>query len=461
MVGAFQACRPGGVVRGERAIVIFKDNANMTVPDSHNPARVLVFPCGTEIGLEIHRALTPSPHVTLIGASSTASNHGPYVFRHYVEDIPYVQDPACIGRLAGLIEQHKVDLIYPAHDDAVAVLSRHVSDLGCDLIAAPAETCALCRKKSATYARLGRRLAVPRIYARTQAAPPYPLFLKPDAGQGSRGTCIAHSEQAWDVALEQDPTLIALDYLPGPEYTVDCFSDRHGALRFVGPRERLRTINGISAHTRPVPPDEFLPLARCIHETLVLRGAWFFQVKRDRAGRLTLLEVAPRVSGGMGLYRNLGVNLPLLSVYDRLGLDVEIMPLTHAVEMDRALVARFRLGLEYGHVYLDLDDTLLCRGKVNPLLAAFIFQCRNAGKQLHLLTRHADDPNQTLAQHGLAGCFHTVTHLNREADKADHILHDDALFIDDSHAERRRVHKARGIPVFAPDAVESLLDWRA
>ena len=46
--------------------------------------RVLVFPCGTEIGLEIHRALCRSAHVEVFGANSLEPSHGPHVFRNYL-----------------------------------------------------------------------------------------------------------------------------------------------------------------------------------------------------------------------------------------------------------------------------------------------------------------------------------------------------------------------------------------
>jgi hypothetical protein len=36
----------------------------------------------------------------------------------------------------------------------------------------------------------------------------------------------------------------------------------------------------------------------------------------------------------------------------------------------------------------------------------------------------------------------------------------EAIFIDDSFAERRQVQEALGIPTFAVDALECLLDWR-
>ena len=69
---------------------------------------------------------------------------------------------------------------------------------------------------------------------------------------------------------------------------------------------------------------DFETLAGRINEALEMRGAWFFQVKENSQRKLVLLEIAPRIAGSMGLVRNQGVNLPLLSLYDAADLDVVI-----------------------------------------------------------------------------------------------------------------------------------------
>lgn len=431
----------------------------MTTYGNDKP-HVLVFPCGTEIGLEIHRSLCRDTHLELFGVNSVEPNHGAHVFRNYLPPLPMVHDPLFLPCLLELAGNHRIDFIYPAHDDVSLILARRGAPPGCEVISAPAETCELCRSKSATYARLAGVTPVPRLHAPTDTAASFPLFVKPDRGEGSRGARKIHSRKEWEVALEADPTLLSMDYLPGKEYTVDCFTDRHGALRFAGPRERVRTSNGISMHTRPVYNEQLADTAHAINNAIPMRGAWFFQMKCDNNDRLTLLEVAPRVSGGMGLYRNLGVNLPLLSFYDRLGLEVEILEQKHGVAMDRALISRFFMNIEYAHVYLDLDDTLLQPDGVDPLLAAFLFQCRNRGKQLHLLTRHTGNIAATLSKHALSDLFDSITQLDTSTLKSEHIHHRDAIFIDDSHAERKQVRETTNLPVFAPDAIESLIDWR-
>ena len=53
-----------------------------------------------------------------------------------------------------------------------------------------------------------------------------------------------------------------------------------------------------------------------------------------------------------------------------------------------------------------------------------------------------------------------LIHLNQSESKLPYIL-PDSIFIDDSFAERWRIHQGCGVPVFDLDMIESLLDWRA
>ena len=422
--------------------------------------RVLVFPCGSEIGLELHRALSWSTHIEVVGGSSVSSNHGKFVYREYVEDIPYVNDSHFIVKINEVVGANRIDYIYPAHDSVVLKLAEHSKRLQCEVIGSPLETCRICRSKRLTYEILSKDIRVPKIYHPTDEKLDYPIFLKPDVGQGSRGTHIVGSVKETSFYTSEQPGLLMLEYLPGHEYTVECFTDRKRNLLFAGARERMRITNGIVMDTRSSSDSRFDKMAEIINKKLEFRGAWFFQVKMDSEGEPALLEIAPRTAGGMGLYRNLGVNLALLSVYDRMNLDVDILLNANNLEMDRALISRFHSDISYDHVYLDLDDTLLFRGRVNPWLAVFLYQCFDAGKKVHLLTSHIGDPTPLLRKHRLESLFDSIIHIGKSAKKADCISEHRAIFIDDSFAERMRVHKKLGIPVFAVDAVESLLDWR-
>jgi hypothetical protein len=388
------------------------------------------------------------------------SNHGPYVFREYYDGLPFVHSPDFVPVFRQFIAEKRIDYVIPAHDDAIVVFAEHESELGCGVIGSPEATCQTCRSKRAFYAQMGGLAPVPRVY-HPAADIPYPVFIKPDRGQGSKGTALISNDNELRVFFERDPSLVVLEYLPGPEYTIDCFTDRHGQLRFVGARERVRVANGISVHTRPARNRPFAPLAEALNEAMTFRGPWFFQAKLRADGTPALLEAAPRVSGSMGLYRVLGVNFALLGLYDRMDCDVDLIVNDFPVEMDRALVNRYRLGCEFRSVYIDLDDTILEAGGVNPFAVVFLHQCRGRGVKLHLVTRHTRDPMESLRPVGLDNLFDTVHHITDGACKSSVIDEpDNAIFIDDSHAERKRVHEATGMPVFGADVIEALIDWR-
>jgi carbamoyl-phosphate synthase large subunit len=167
------------------------------------------------------------------------------------------------------------------------------------------------------------------------------------------------------------------------------------------------------------------------------------------------------VAGTSALHRVLGVNFPLLSLYEHLRMPVALAPNDIAVRLDRALVNRYQHDLEYGHVYVDLDDTLLVGDAVNTRLVAFLYQCVNAGRRIVLITRHARDVDETLARHRLAGLWDEVVHITDErVEKADHIGEGDAILIDDSFRERRTAHERLGIATFDSSMIELLIDER-
>ena len=426
------------------------------------PTRILVMPGGSEIGLEIFHALRHVKNIELWGGSSLDVDHGSFAFERFVPNLPFVDQDGFVESIERICVEHQIDFIFPAHDSVVVTLARAAQEgqLSAQVITSPASTCDLCRSKRATYAFFAGKLAMPRSFADISAVTSWPVFLKPDVGQGSRGTHLAHNAEQAEFHRRQDPSLLMLEYLPGEEFTIDCLTDRHGTLRFVGARERLTISNGISVYTRPVPNGEFMPLAETINQALPFRGMWFFQARRNAAGTPHLLEISPRVAGSMALYRSLGVNLPLLALHDAQDEDLEICLQEHGLELDRTLGNRYRHSLTYDHVYIDLDDTLIVHDRVNTQLIAFIFQCINRGIQIHLLTRHARDLEARLAQFRLQQLFDTVQHLVLGQPKSDHIQHARSIFIDDSHRERMDVAQKHGIPVFGPDAVESLLDAR-
>jgi hypothetical protein len=139
---------------------------------------------------------------------------------------------------------------------------------------------------------------------------------------------------------------------------------------------------------------------------------------------------------------------------------VELLGNGNAELLDRAFISRFSTDIAYDTVYVDFDDTLIVDGKVNTELMGFLYQARNAGKELVLLSRHSTELLPDLERYAISpALFSEIIRLDRAGDKT-RFIRPRSIFIDDSFAERRRVKEACHIPVFDLDMVESLLDWR-
>ncbi len=420
---------------------------------------VLVFPGGTEIGLEIHKALCQCKNVRLHSAGLDISNHAPYVFaRHFV--IPSIYDPNWVDHLNRVIIEQGIDYVYPAYDDVMVALAENANRIKTRIVCSPLETCLITRSKSKTYSLFRSVIPVPTLYPDLEAIDQYPVFVKPDRGQGAQGTFIVHKSEHLRHLLEQAEKQVILEYLPGDEYTVDCFSDRDAGLLFCGARQRLRIRSGISMDSRPVHNRIYAEYAQAISNKLTFHGAWFFQVKKDQQGICKLLEIGPRISGTMALHRVQGVNFPLLSIYEQERIPIQILTNDIDVQIDRALINRYKHQLRYSVVYVDLDDTLILNETVNLDLVKFLYQCINKSTRVVLITKHASDVQQTLRKYRLTGIFDEIIHMDQSSNKADYIRESDAILIDDSFSERKNVSERLGILTFDCSMLEMLTDER-
>lgn len=288
----------------------------------------------------------------------------------------------------------------------------------------------------------------------------YPVFVKPDKGQGSHGAHIADSAETLFHLITRDKSSIVMEYLPGDEYTVDCFTDRQRGLLFCQGRQRVRTRDGISMNSRAVDDIAFRKYAEVIAQRLPCHGAWFFQLKEDKNGTYTLLEVGARLAGTMAFHRVKGVNLALLSIYEQKRLPVKIQTNNIDVQLDRALINRYKHDVTYSAVYVDLDDTLLINDKVNTSLARFLYQCVNREVRIVLLTRHTRAVEHGLRRFRLWGLFDEIKHIGALSRKSDFIKERDAILIDDSFSERQEVCGSLGILTFDCSMLEMLIDDR-
>jgi len=399
----------------------------------------------------------------LYSAGSDISNHAPYVFKnHFI--VPDVHTNNWIEPLNEIIEKNDIDYIFPAHDDVILALAQNADKLNADIISSPLSTCLICRSKTKTYNKFKNSLPVPKVFNKLSEIESFPVFVKPDKGQGTQGAYIVVDNLDMLKGLfKSNSDLIVMEYLPGKEYTVDCFTNRRKGLLFCSGRERIRIKSGISMNSKPV--DEktnkvFRKYTDIISQELELYGAWFFQLKLDNKGTFKLLEIAPRIGGTMATHRVLGINFALLSIYEKEGVDIEIMTNNNDVEIDRALINRYKHNIRYSKVYVDLDDTLIVNNVVNTQLIRFLYQAINKGCKIILLTKTKNDVENILKKWRLNTLFDEIILLKEDDSKADFIDPEEAIFIDDSFSERKSVFERHKIPTFDCSMVELLIDER-
>ena len=417
---------------------------------------VLVFPCGSENASEIHQALTHSIHVNLFGASSI-DDHGRQLFANYRGDLPRIDEAGFDEAFATLLQAWHIDLVFATHDTVQAYLSERADQFAATLVNGDAETCAIARRKTLTYAAFADQSWAPELYATPEDVKQWPAVVKPDLGQGGQGFEQVFDAQQARAALERTHSPLLMEYMPGQEITVDCFSDFQHELRWIGPRNRDRVRAGISMRSTFPPPDPVIDaIAATLNERLRLRGPWFFQLKRDREQRWKLLEISCRVSGSMVAQRAIGVNLPLMAVHDHLQRRVSALPQAAVSVVERRILTVAQLDWSFDTVYIDFDETVIRDGRAIPSTLHFLYRMQSKGKRLVLITRHASDPCATLRKARIAvELFDDIIHITDGRAKSA-FIHANSIFIDNHFPERLDVASHCAIPVFDVDALEFL-----
>jgi SAM-dependent methyltransferase len=224
----------------------------------------------------------------------------------------------------------------------------------------------------------------PRLYPHPEVTQ---WYLKPAVGHSSID-CRHATEH--DYPLADDARWVVCEYLPGPEYTVECMGSE-----LLGVRQRSITRTGLSVLTERAGVTETI---QHIFNTLCVflnyDGPWFFQVKHDK-----LLEVQTRLPGAgvayLLLYRR---NVLLEWVRGVRGRTLHL-PVTRILKTYMNEVT-LRPDFNIHTVMVDWDDTLYIgedqyQGRVNSTLLACLYDLRGH-LRLVLSTRHRGDLLQSL-----------------------------------------------------------------
>lgn len=414
-----------------------------------------------ENGIEIGKSLKLCKEVEVFSATANVQNHAFYLYSTN-NIVRYINEDGWINDLNSAIEKNNIDIVYPANSLVIDALNDNRENIRADILLPSEEIIDLTRSKKGTLNALMDLIDVPKVYESVDDIPEFPVFIKPDRGYGAQGaSVIQHASQLNGLELND---FIIQELLPGKEYTVDCFSGSNGKLMFCSGRERSRIRMATSMHAEDVPEElneSFREIARKVLSRIPIEGAWFFQMKEDTTGKLKLLEIDVRIAGTMAFNRCKGVNFPLLSLYQYYGHNIGVLTNDIHFSMDRSLKNRYVVDYHYDTVYVDLDDTIIVKGKLNLEVITFLYQCINKGIRIVLVSKNLlEDKEQYLRDHKIYQLFDEIIWLEESDKKHLYMKCQNAIFIDDSYSQRKETAEMLGIPTFDCSMVEALLDDR-
>ena len=121
-------------------------------------------------------------------------------------------------------------------DVVITKLKENETKLNCKVVASSMETTQICLSKAKTYKKFKNLILVPKIYSKTDEFK-YPIFSKPEVGASSRFTFKINDLIDLEYYTQKYPNNLLMEYLPGSEYTIDCFTNFKGELLFTQARK--------------------------------------------------------------------------------------------------------------------------------------------------------------------------------------------------------------------------------
>jgi hypothetical protein len=422
---------------------------------------VLIFPSCSEVGLASYECLKNHKNFFIIGGSNDGKI-SKNIFENLITGIPYVDSSNFLEYFNKIINEYKIDAILPCNDLVALELSKNQDKIDAKIAGSCYLSNQIAFSKKKTYKILSNIINTPKIFDYNQIKNcDFPLFLKPDNGHSAIGTNKVSNFEELDFYLKKTKDPIILEFLPGEEYTIDCFTDYEGVLRYCKSRIRVSVKSGMSVNTKFVENNEvFIEIAKKINNKIKFNGGWFFQAKLNKLNKPVLMEISTRLAGNSNASLPNGVNFPLLNLYNSLNYKVDIIDNDFVIEMSKINSSKYILKKnDFKTVYIDLDDTIILNEIVNIDAIKFLYNCFNAKKEIILITRHKFDISVTFDKFKIPHLFSSIIHIKDNKPKSifiDKNKVQDSIFIDDSFAERADVAKI-GVITYGVEVINYLI----
>lgn len=291
--------------------------------------------------------------------------------------VPAADDPTYIDRLLEICEAEKIDVVLPFMSAELLPLidrKHEFERLGTKVSVSDRHSVEITTNKYKFYQFLkDNNLPVPRFaLVRTAEelipaciACGYPgnaVCIKATELSGSRGIRIVKPDiSRFDILFHEKPNsffttmddllstlkerdrmpeMMAMEYLPGIEGSVDLIAD-NGKILYMAYRESTVNLHSIPQAGELKDNVEAYAIAEEVVGALGLTGNADLDFKDDAGGHPVLMEVNPRIAATMRIFKEGGLNLPYLRIKQLLGESLPRVSIKYGVKMKRRYLEMF------------------------------------------------------------------------------------------------------------------------
>jgi carbamoyl-phosphate synthase large subunit len=136
------------------------------------------------------------------------------------------------------------------------------------------------------------------------------------------------------------PEMMAMEYLPGMEGSVDLIAE-NGKILYMGYRESTVNLHSIPQAGVLKDNPEAYAIAEKIVKALNFTGSADLDFKNDANGVPVLMEINPRIAATMRIFKEGGMNLPYLRIKHLLGEALPEINIRYGVKMKRRYLEMF------------------------------------------------------------------------------------------------------------------------
>ena len=313
---------------------------------------------GAPGGPGIINGLSQDNNINLLVCDANPHASGRYLNEKF-EIIPPANDDNFISFMLSLCKKNNINVIFPLVTLELFKFSANkdlFENAGVKVVVSDYDSLLIANDKSALYKHLfDKKIMTPDFYVINNfnqikkaflklGYPNKPVCIKPSISNGSRGVRVIDNtinefdllfnhkpnslymtyNKLIDILCDTDfPELLASEYLPGEEYTIDSIVT-NGKPEIIIPRKRSKMNGGISVAGEFEENKEIIHYCHEILTSLKLSGPIGLQVKKSKDGVFKILEINPRIQGTSIAAFGAGINLPLLSIYSTLGINYKI-----------------------------------------------------------------------------------------------------------------------------------------